>query len=125
MNVLYLEKFGFTDHIHDTYIAGGTSWVQDMWNWLMDQIGRSGDTLVDIVADAFTGVSSALQTIKVNVGEFVDGVKSGAEFVKNSVLQMIVDAFGEITNLFIQAVKELIKIYENSKSLFKITQKIN
>ncbi len=63
----------FTDHIHDTYIAGGASWVQSMWDWLMGQLGRSGDTLVDIVADVFTGVASALQTIKDNVGEFVDG----------------------------------------------------
>ncbi len=63
-----------------------------MWNWLMGQLGRSGDTLVDIVADVFTGVSTALQTIKDNVGEFVDGVKNGVEYYTNIIASKIIDS---------------------------------
>ncbi len=104
----------FTDYIHDTYIAGGTSWVQSMWGWLMGQLGRSGDTLVDIVADIFTGVSSALQTIKDNVGEFVDGVKDGMEYILESLMTEIAQGIGEfLKEVIISIGKILLSIFPN------------
>ncbi len=79
-----------------------------MWDWLMGQIGRSGDTLVDIVADIFTGVSSALQTIKDNVGEFVDGVKDGAEYILKTLMNSILDGFEYVTDNFIYSIGKIL-----------------
>ncbi len=74
----------------------------------MGQLGRSGDTLVDIVADAFTGVSTALQTIKDNVGEFVDGVKAAGQFIADTVVQFIYDAMANVGKFVLIALGSII-----------------
>ncbi len=85
----------------------------------MGQLGRSGDTLVDIVADVFTGVSSALQTIKNNVGEFVEGVKTGLDYIPFQILNEILEAIESGTNSFIYGIG---KIMEQFISGFTVTK---
>ncbi len=115
----------FTDYIHDTYIAGGVSWVQSMWDWLMGQLGRSGDTLVDIVADVFTGVATALQTIKDNVGEFVDGIKEGTQFMLEAIIDAIFETLVSMVKFVIYSLMTLLLAIENSGSATLNTNSID
>ncbi len=59
-------------------------WVSALWNQIM------GDqTLADVVAGIFTGVTSAVQTVKKGLSKAWDGIKSSGSFIVNEVFSSI------------------------------------
>ena len=59
-------------------------WVSALWDAIM------GDqTLADVVARIFTGVSTTLQTVKDGLDETWDGIKSSGSFIVNEVFSSI------------------------------------
>ncbi len=81
--------------IHDG--IADISWVSALWNAVM------GDqTLADVVAGIFTGVTSALQTVKDGLSKAWDGIRSAGQFVTNTVLDAIGSGISSLLNKFIR-----------------------
>ena len=94
-----------TNYIHKTFITNGPSWVRKTWSWLTEHISglSSGDTLVDVVAKVFSGISTAINAVKNVANAALNAVKSGLEFISNAVLALIYASISAGINAFITA----------------------
>ncbi len=72
-------------------------WVSALWDAIM-----GGQTLADVVAGIFTGVTTALETVKKNLNAAWDGIKSAGQFVTNTVLNAIGSGISSLLNKFIR-----------------------
>ena len=71
-------------------------------------MGKPSDyTLVDVVADVFSGVSTAISKVKDVAHQALNAIKTGLEFVANAVLDLILDALVAAVNLLFQTFKEI------------------
>ena len=69
-----------TIHAEFTY----NLWVSALWNQIM------GDqTLADVVARIFTGVTSALQTVKKGLSKAWDGIKSAGQYIGSGIFKVL------------------------------------
>ncbi len=70
--------------------------VSALWEFVM------GDqTLADVVAGIFTGVTTALETVKKNLNAAWDGIKSAGQFVTLTVMRTILGSISLLSNLLL------------------------
>ena len=62
-----------------------------MWSDLMDLIGHSGWTLVDVVSLAFSGVSQVISAVKNAKDYVVNAVKAGISYLANTLKSAVLD----------------------------------
>ncbi len=71
-------------------------WVSALWDAIM------GDqTLADVVAGIFTGVSTALQRVKDGLNSAWNGIKSAGQFVTHVVMRTILGSISLLSNLLL------------------------
>ena len=81
-------------------------WVSAPWDAVM------GDqTLADVVAGIFTGVATALQTVKKGLSKAWDGIKGAGQYVANTVLNAIASAMSTTINLLVTAVSTVLSVF--------------
>jgi len=85
----------FAQWLHKTYIATNAG-LNALWNAVM-----GSQTLADLVAGIFTGVSSALASVKSGLEAAWDGIKSTGEYIIDSVLDAMFSGFTQIGRLFL------------------------
>ncbi len=81
-----------TIHLEFTY----NLWVSALWETVLP-----GQNLVDVVARIFTGVTSALQTVKKGLSTAWDGIKSAGQFVTQAVMRKILGSISLLSNLLL------------------------
>ena len=120
LNYLAVAKVGilvFAQYIHDTFIATG-GWQESAWNGLMNIIGHSGWTLVDVVAEVFSGVSNAIGAIKQGISTLVDIIVEAGEYLMKEALKVLLLSVEGIVSTLLIAAKEVINVFEpNSASI--------
>ena len=93
------------NYIHNQFITNGPSWIKKTWNWLTQTImGKSSDyTLVDVFADVFSGVSTAISKVKDVANQALNAVKAGLQYIANAVLALIYASIATGVNFFISS----------------------
>ena len=74
-------------------------WVLALWD-----VAMGDQTLADVVARTFTGVSTALQAVKNGLSKAWDGIKSAGEFVMDTVIPLILNSVISVANLAINVI---------------------
>ncbi|MHA2030592.1 MAG: hypothetical protein ACW99Q_14485, partial [Candidatus Kariarchaeaceae archaeon] len=92
----------FADHIHDQYLSSG--WAATTWSWLMGIIGRSGQTLVDIVASIWSLASATIAKVKSVATDVWNGVKAAGQFILNAILTVIHGIIATVLEALIYAI---------------------
>ncbi len=78
-------------------------WVSALWNQIM------GDqTLADIVAGIFTGVTTALQRVKDGLSRAWDGIKSAGSYISGTLLGPIVNTMKSLFSYSLDALIEVL-----------------
>ncbi len=81
-------------------------WVSALWDAVM------GDqTLVDVVAGIFTGVATALETVKKNLNAAWDGIKSAGEFIVDTVWDGILQTIVVSVRALSEAILAILPVF--------------
>ncbi len=88
-------------------------WVSALWDTVL-----KGKTLVDVVAGIFTGVTSAVQAVKDGLSAAWDGIKSAENYIRDSVLSIILSSTATMMNSLISGLMNILQmIFTNSDNI--------
>ena len=101
-NVDQLYPLPSTTYVKFTY----NFWVSALWDAIM------GDqTLADVVAGIFTGVTTALETVKKNLNAAWDGIKSAGEFIVDTVWEGILQTIAVSVRALSEAILAILPLF--------------
>ena len=97
-----------TIHAEFTYNFG----VSTLWDTVL-----KGKTLADVVAGIFTGVTTALQSVKDGLDAAWNGIKEAGNFIVSSVVDSILQSFVVVAHSFIDVIFSILSSVSSSITL--------
>ncbi len=89
--------------IDSLFLSPQTNWVSVLWEEVLP-----GQTLADVVAGIFTGVATALQTVKKGLSAAWDGIRSAGAFIGQELLLPILNSMLDQIGMMMQMFSVLI-----------------
>ncbi len=92
------------DQLYTLPLTIRTEFTYNFWIHALWQVVMEDQTLADVVAGIFTGVTTALQKVKDGLNAAWDGVVDAGQFIMNDVLQSIISSVAGVADKLIDTV---------------------